>query len=143
MEYIINIEVYDDTDLEKIEEIIGDALNHASVECSYCVEVKTANREGLVFPFATDEIIKSEVVINNIGEEFAHEFASPVDGFYVGDTVIFVNKDVTDILRYNLYKITNISIDKKHFIFAVKGGKVNKNKVADILADFKKEVSPL
>lgn len=134
------VEVYDNTSLEEIEKIIGDALDEAGIDCSYDVtEDKSEEREGYVFPFATDEIEKSEEILYTVGEEFTKSFNEPIDGHYVGDTVIFVNKDITDILRLNMYKITGISEDKKHFIFATAGGKVNREKADKILADFRKE----
>lgn len=139
MNISIKLEVYDSTSLEEIEKIIGDALDEEGIDCSYDVtEDKSEEREGYVFPFATDKIEKS-AYIHAVGESFAKSFNEPVKGHYVGDTVIFVNKDITEILRLNLFKITGISEDKKHFIFATAGGIVNREKADKILVDFRKE----
>lgn len=83
-----------------------------------------SNRIGKVFPFRTGEVKKCFELIPK-GTRYHRTFKAPANGYFIGDEIIFVNEDCTDVLIKTLFKIVYISTDNKSFNFVSTGATVN------------------
>lgn len=88
------------------------------------VTKETPKREGEVFAFKTNELEKCWEYLPK-GTIFAKVFETPREGYFVGDEVIFVKEDYSDVIFKNLFEIKSISENKKSFTFKTTGAMVN------------------
>ncbi len=83
-----------------------------------------SDRSGQIFAFKTD-VLEKDWTLRKKGTIFRYTFNTPKEGYFVGDEVVFVTEDASDVVFKNLYRINNISRDRKAFLFMATGDVIN------------------
>lgn len=97
---------------------------------------KSTGREGKIFTFATDEIPK-DCGFYGKEEKLSVTFAKPVTGYFEGDDVVFTNVEMSEFLRKEIYRIENISEDRRNVDFLSTGAFINPEKANVLLEKLK------
>lgn len=97
---------------------------------------KSTGREGKIFTFATDEI-PEDCGFYGKEEKLSVTFAKPVTGYCEGDEVVFTDIKISGFLRQEIYRIKNISEDRKTVNFLYTGAFINPEKANVLLEKIK------